>query len=67
MNLSRATFDNLRGAVLDGADLAGADLTNVDLTGTVLSFVYNVFCSNVNLHVFYFVLLFVKVQNSKVL
>ena len=33
LNLPAATFDNLRGAILDGVDLAGVDLGGKDLSG----------------------------------
>jgi hypothetical protein len=37
LNLRFATFDNLRGAILDGVDLAGVDLGGKDLRGAKLA------------------------------
>ena len=37
LNLRAATFDNLRGAILDGLDLTGVDLGGKDLSGADLT------------------------------
>ena len=37
LNLRFATFDNLRGAILDGVDLAGVDLGGKDLSGAKIA------------------------------